>query len=591
MNDVKKLHRILLLLPLLYGCTDDPTTPTDAAIPDGDAAVAQDAALPDDQGASDADTDALPGDGGSGSPTFAFAEVPDVVFVRGEADTEFLGIYQLDPDNRYTPGDLVNAAKWSAKKPCSVSGSLPKGVTYDAAAATLKYDGSGSGSETATIQLQHAALKSNSFTVRVVVPTVTFGTGATYDFDYGADGALAWENAIRALNKTDNVLYVAPGTYADCTYGWTPKNQTSVIIVGGTPRPKIVKPTSVNQTGISFGDGVQYVYVKNVELDGFSLTERNHTSHPTIVVNRVFLHDHTGSGLVFGDDGNTTATTHRFWLVNSELARMGQGNAYHNIYCHGRGATYLHANNIRSYASNGSSNFKATTRNITVHNAYFGTLDDWANPSTATWSGPHCDHMAAGEHIYYNNHFKLARSTTLGGTSYGGIFLRARRSLTGCDEPPYGSTQFLDPAFWQQVSAKPMTDPQNPHSFRHYMAFNDFEWVVVDTDNKEGPAFSDAGTYPREAPYQFANCSKFLSVPSGWVERSVSFFLNNDFSSFSADNQLFDPDQVECQDASSEAGAQYPPPTRHVVEVGGNDKQAAPVKPVAIPSWFKYGRL
>ena len=50
----------------------------------------------------------------AGGP-FRFAEIPEIVFVRGYRETEHLGIFHLDTRNRWTPGDLDNERGWKPR--------------------------------------------------------------------------------------------------------------------------------------------------------------------------------------------------------------------------------------------------------------------------------------------------------------------------------------------------------------------------------------------------------------------------------------------------------------------------------------------
>src|SRR5262245_33324375 len=83
----------------------------------------------------------------TGNAVFRFAEVPEIVFVRGFADRERLGIFQIDTGNRWTPGDLENSSGWKPRVATELEirkGKL-NGVSYDSATAELHYDGSGKG--------------------------------------------------------------------------------------------------------------------------------------------------------------------------------------------------------------------------------------------------------------------------------------------------------------------------------------------------------------------------------------------------------------------------------------------------------------
>src|SRR5262245_12507386 len=111
----------------------------------------------------------------AGGP-FRFAEIPELVFVRGYRESEQLGIFQLDTLNRWRPGDFDNAAGWRPRVATElqlVSGSLT-GVRYDPNSGVLSYDGSGAGTETARVRLAapDLSVSSDEFNVRVLAPTL-----------------------------------------------------------------------------------------------------------------------------------------------------------------------------------------------------------------------------------------------------------------------------------------------------------------------------------------------------------------------------------------------------------------------------------
>src|SRR4030095_4630457 len=96
------------------------------------------------------------------------------------------GIFHLDTLNRWKPGDIDNAAGWRPRIATElqvVSGSLT-GVSYDPDTGVLSYDGSGAGTETASVKLAAPSLSvsSGEFNVRVLAPTLAWGGGAAQRF-------------------------------------------------------------------------------------------------------------------------------------------------------------------------------------------------------------------------------------------------------------------------------------------------------------------------------------------------------------------------------------------------------------------------
>ena len=121
----------------------------------------------------------------AGGP-FRFAEIPEIVFVRGYSETEHLGIFHLDTRNRWTPGDLRNESGWRPRVETRlevIDGEVD-GVTYDPATGILRYDGTGNGTATARVRLNAPteSASSQEFRVRVLEPTVAWGVGAAQRF-------------------------------------------------------------------------------------------------------------------------------------------------------------------------------------------------------------------------------------------------------------------------------------------------------------------------------------------------------------------------------------------------------------------------
>ena len=56
------------------------------------------------------------------SPLQRFANVPEIPFVQGRPETVQLGIWQLDPENRWTPGDFTRASGWRSRFPTRLRG-------------------------------------------------------------------------------------------------------------------------------------------------------------------------------------------------------------------------------------------------------------------------------------------------------------------------------------------------------------------------------------------------------------------------------------------------------------------------------------
>ena len=226
------------------------------------------------------------------------------------------------------------------------------------------------------------------------------------------------------------------------------------------------------------------------------------------------------------------------------------------------------------------------------------------------------DVASSGEVVIYNNDLVGTFSKERWGPSNGLIFLRARRGMWGADSPAYpdisfdpplssvhpgfapegftpGPETFVNPEFWRVVRSYDIADPANPYTFKKYVAYNRFRWIN-DSDRRQS-AFRDDGTAPREAAYQGSSAEIWGTVPEGWVERSVSFFANNRYEGWTAEDMAdprrwFDLDNHPDSSQVEKSGPgpwPYPPPPRAAVFVGGEQRPATQTAPIEMPDWFR----
>ncbi len=113
-----------------------------------------------------------------------FAPIPEVVFVRGLAETVQLGPFQVDPSNRWTAGDLTRASGWISGHPTrlvdAASGqAVPSAaMNYEGSTAELRYAGQWSGDLTVRLETVSGSARSADFRIRVLTPTVVYGDNA-----------------------------------------------------------------------------------------------------------------------------------------------------------------------------------------------------------------------------------------------------------------------------------------------------------------------------------------------------------------------------------------------------------------------------
>ena len=559
----------------------------------------------------------------AGGP-FRFAEVPEIVFVRGYAESEHLGIFHLDTLNRWTPGDFDNSSGWKPRVATElklISGSLD-GVIYDAATGILRYDGSGKGTATARVKLAapSESVSSQEFNVRVLEPTIAWGAGAEQRFPgIGHDSAsMLWIDMQRRMQKnasyaTPNVLIVTPGRYSDGFY--LARDLLNLYIIGEPgSRPALVGD------GLNLDD-LETAYLKNLELEGTTV----HTSRtlPDRIVNtyvtRVYQHDSTRDDNGFkASPGSPEANgSWRYWFWNFHGSQMGwKSNLRHQFYIEGRLDSRLLVNNIRMTGSKECSAIKSTRTFISIRNSYLSAILDERDPGVGMRSDKLVDLTSSSEIVMYNNDLVGAFSKDRWGVANGLVFLRARRNMWGADSPVYpdvswdppqtslragfapegftsGPETFVNAGFWDVVASYDIADPANPYSFKKYFAYNRFRWI--DEESKRQPAFRDDGTAPREAAFQGSAAEVWGTVTPNWVERSVSFFANNRYEGWLAADvsdpaRWFDLDNHPDPALVEKMGPgpwPYPPPPRAAVFVGGEQRPDETQPPIEMPPWFR----
>jgi hypothetical protein len=563
---------------------------------------------------------------------FRFSEVPEIVFVRGYAGREQLGIFHIDTGNRWTPGDLDNSSGWKPRvaTELKVLGGKATGVRYDPATAELAYDGSGDGSETMSVQLAAPSqgAVSRTFRIRVLQPTVAWGVGAPQRYPgIGLDSSqVPWQDMQKSLRKDaadadPNVLFVTGGRYEGRLY--IARGKRNLYILGDPKSRPVLANGSINIDDVELG------YFKNFELIDTTI---NGSKFPTdrpvnLYITQVYQHDSTRdqNGISAPDyEGDskygivTAPNTQTHWIWNFHGSLMGApSNLRHQIYMHGRPAGYLNVNNIRVDASRACSIVKSTKYYNVVRNSRLSALVDPDRPEIGYRADKLLDIASASETIIYNNELIGAFNQKAKGTQNGLIALRARRTWWGSDTPAYpdvsydpprtsiagggylapkgftaGPETFVDEAFWSAVASFKASDPQNPYTFKKYIAFNTFRWI--DESAGRRPAIVDDGTTPRNAIALGSIAENWGSAPRNWVERSVTFLANNRYVGWQAGDvgdpkRWFDFKTYTSQALVTLVGPgphPYPPPPRTVVDLGGEQTPTSNPAPIEIANWF-----
>jgi hypothetical protein len=491
--------------------------------------------------------------------------MPEIPFVRGRPETVQLGIWQLDPLNRWQPGDFTRASGWKSRFPTRLPG-LPAGLTYDGETAELRYDGSAIGDVTTKIERVDGKGTSNAFRIRGLVPTVVFGdNAAAINAQYGW-GANICETPIKfypACNaklkggSTDAaplVLYFTPGTYGGQDW-YIGQRRFSYFI--GDPQNS---PTLM-------GDALANAYpeiwqIRNLHLRDTSIdSQAFRTDAPTsIYVSNVMQCCEATDGN--GISGPNTRTYFP-WLLsvwNFETKGMGSAsNTMHAFYIEGRPDSTFELNNVRVMGSKGSSGIKTTRQNLFVRHSLISTTQEQGVVDHTKYSmHTPIDVPAVSNVVIYGNRFEGWRTTTVGvqagksGTLTGFIYFRTRHALYGADRPAYpnlswdppqssssqasspgegwskGPETFVNDAFWQAVKAKPVSDLTHPFTFKHYVAFNQFTQLPGSLPVK---VLRDDGTHPVAIP-RCQTCvdpTHYVRTHPLWIERSVTFFYGNEY--------------------------------------------------------------
>ena len=118
-----------------------------------------------------------------GEGRFEFAQVPELTFIRGIAETQSTGLFQIDPANPWPAGE-PKAGVWRSRRPTQLVDTATGQpvnsniLTYQALTGDVVYAGTWSGDVAARLQTTDGAVKSAPFRIRVLTPTTVYGVAA-----------------------------------------------------------------------------------------------------------------------------------------------------------------------------------------------------------------------------------------------------------------------------------------------------------------------------------------------------------------------------------------------------------------------------
>ena len=506
-----------------------------------------------------------------------FAPIPEVALVQGRRETVQLGIFQLDPLNRWTPGDLTRASGWRSRFSTGLvdvaTGAPPAGYTYDSETGELGYDGEASGDVLVRIERLDGGGVSNSFRVRALKPTVVYGDNATAINAEQGWAANVCETPLSfascrsrfkggASDIAPLVIYFTPGRYT--TQDWYIGERRFVYVLGdANGRAALVKDKLSNAKFERF-------VIANLHLEDVSIGQAHASNNWPSWFNVSRITQCCETNVENGMSNPNTRTVQRatIELWSMESKGMGNtGNGHHSFYLEMRPDSHLYVNNLRCMGSRGSSCVKSTNQDVQIRHSLFNVSQELNEPNLGKPEGGMLMHTAidvvsVADTVVYGNEFRLWRQGTAGvpsgysGVLTAGIFMRMRQNLYGSDKPAYPSISWEPPqggagtppgggwsgsaatfasdAFWQDVRSSPITDPENEFSFKHHISFNRF--VLLPGSLVVG-ALRDDGTFAGEAVTQFGNL-RILRTHPMWVERAVNFLVGNEYVGYPANARL-----------------------------------------------------
>ena len=369
-------------------------------------------------------------------------------------------------------------------------------------------------------------------------------------------------------------------------------------------------------------DGLETGYLKNLELDDTTVnTALNFEDREVnLYVTQVYQHDstHDANGFKAPAGSPLPGASWRYWFWNFHGSQMGwQSNLRHQMYIEGRLDSRLLINNIRITGSKQCSGVKSTRSFVTIRNSYLSGMLDEQNLDAGMRSDKVVDvaSSARGRHLQQRPGRRVLQGT-VGAFQRPGISARqardvgrrfpclSRTSASIRRGAPYApdsrrrdSPPDLRPSSIRSSGGSfgRTTPPIRRIPTRSRSTSPTTGSAGSTRDDRRQSAFRDDGTAPREAAFQGSIAEIWGTVPQGWVERSVSFFANNRYEGWTAEdmadprrwfdlNNHPDPSQVE---KSGPGPWPYPPPPRAAVFVGGEQRPETQTAPIEMPDWFR----
>lgn len=378
-------------------------------------------------------------------------------------------------------------------------------------------------------------------TIGSLVPPVQWqATGPVLRIKPDDVAALGWKQIYGMLPSGGGTIELAPGKYPDLR-AW---NKPGLLVVRG--RSTTRRPVIGNGTGCggSKNDWSGFV-VSGVNFRDITSEIASQPKCDFFRLENVTVEGCDKNGIHLSNSDRL-----RFEMENVTVSECGRANMQHNVYI-GRIVSALIVG-LTSHSARGSHALKAIARDIELRDSWLGTVapgqtiqpgDD--NPFVSTTLA---DLVACGrtlidnvtfDHVAYDGPAGDARDTGNQVLSF-----RARNSILGCDDPPYGEVTLYDSLVEVPPADAILLEPVGDNKFitdRYYATidpdpvfWSDSFWandpgsflhrVVNSTFIERGQpdralAIKDEGTQPEIASRPFGPALR-LPTPDGWFERS-----------------------------------------------------------------------
>jgi hypothetical protein len=349
-----------------------------------------------------------------------------------------------------------------------------------------------------------------------------------------------------SVGGSGGIIEFLPGDHVDICYA--ANDRGNLMITGqlgpNGERPRITTPSLINpNNGKNVKDSfitflpraANTLVVENLEIHD-SYQAINAANYGGAIVRNVFVNGTSGGdGMVASPASAQYKGQWPSWfeIYDSEVTHAGGSNSKHNIYLTRIDEVYI--DGLYSHSARNSQTLKVVAREATIVNSTFRTTDiPFADltPDEEFLSTTLIDIASCSTSVMQNNTFVGAsvayfeRSDgAMGSSTSRMIDLKRRRNIAGCDNPAYESTEFNDPAFWENAAALGY-NKDNDALFTHDISGNTF----INDGTREIVAVANKGTLPIDPSdeFQFREpAAPDLPTPDGWFERSVAWVEGN----------------------------------------------------------------